>query len=127
MLGKGRKKSILTQREQYAMRILWEHGRLTVKEMLDHYPEPQPHFNTISTVVRGLEEKGFVGHTPEGRTFRYHTIASPSDFSSTSLLDVVRNFFSGSYINAVSTLVKEEKISVDELKQLIRTIEEQNK
>lgn len=109
------------------MNLLWNRGPLYVKEMIELFPEPKPHFNTISTVVRNLEEKGYVNHTANSRSYRYHAAVEPNAFSSRSLFKVISNFFSGSYIGAVSTLVKEEKISVDELKELIAEIEKEKK
>ncbi len=58
----GRKPQILTEKELVIMRMLWEHGPMFVREMLEIYPEPKPHFNTVSTIVRILEDKGHVGH-----------------------------------------------------------------
>ena len=107
----------LTERETEIMQMLWEKGPLFVREMVTHYPDPKPHFNTVSTTVRILENKGYVG------SFRYHAVAEPADFAGRSLAGVIRSFFRGSAAAAVSALVEEEKISVDELKQIIEMVE----
>lgn len=95
--------------------------------MVQSYPDPKPHINTISTFVRILEEKGYVGHESVSNSHRYYAIAQASDFGGRSLSQVIKNFFRNSPVAAVSTLVEEEKISVEELKQLIDMIERKNK
>ena len=113
----------LTERETEIMQMLWEKGPLFVREMLTHYPDPKPHFNTVSTTVRILENKGYVGHESVAGSFPYHAVAEPDYFAGRSLAGVIRSFFLGSAAAAVSALVEEEKISVDELKQIIEMVE----
>ena len=117
----------LTKREEEIMKLFWEKGPLFVKEIIPLLDEPQPHFNTISTIVRGLETKGYVAHEAFGNTHRYYAAVSESEHAKQSLGNVVSRYFGSSYINAVSSLVKEEKISIDELKSLIELVEKQNK
>ena len=123
----GRKKQALTEKEAVIMNMLWEHGPLFVREMLELYPEPKPHFNTISTTVRILESKGYVTHEVFGASHRFEAVAQKADFRSRSLADVVRDYFGNSYKSAVSALVEEEKISVDELKEIVDLIESKNR
>ena len=104
----------LTAKEEEIMGFFWEKGPLFVKEMLAFYEDPKPHFNTLSTIVRGLEEKGFLAHYTFGNTYQYYPVVSEEDFNN-------------SYLNAVSSLVKEEDISLDELKQLIEEVEQADK
>lgn len=119
----GRKRKILTEKETEIMNMLWEHGPMFVKEMLGMYPDPKPHFNTVSTLVRILEDKGYVGHEKVGNSHRFYALANKSDFSGRSLAEVIRNYFNNSYKSAVSALVENEKISVDELREIIRLVE----
>ena len=107
----------LTVKEEEIMGYFWEKGPLFVKQLLEFYDEPRPHFNTLSTIVRGLEEKGFLHHEVFGNT----------DFKKKTLKGVISKYFNNSYLGAVSSLVKEEDISVEELKQLIREVENANK
>ncbi|MDE7437658.1 MAG: BlaI/MecI/CopY family transcriptional regulator [Muribaculaceae bacterium] len=123
----GRKKQTLTEKEAVIMNMLWEHGPLFVREMLELYPEPKPHFNTISTTVRILESKGYVTHEVFGASHRFEAVAQKANFRSRSLADVVRDYFGNSYKSAVSALVEEEKISVDELKEIVDLIESKNR
>ena len=120
----GRKPRQLTEKEAAIMKLLWERGPMFVREMLEFYPEPRPHFNTVSTTVRNLEEKGYVTHEAIGSSHRYQAAVSPATFREKSLADVVRNFFNNSYKSAVSALVEEEKISIDELREIIEIIEQ---
>ena len=117
----------LTKREEEIMKLFWEKGPLFVKEIIPLLDEPQPHFNTISTIVRGLEAKGYVAHEAFGNTHRYYAAVSESEHGKRTLGNVVNRFFGSSYINAVSSLVKEEKISIEELKSLIDLVENQDK
>lgn len=119
----GRKKQVLTEKESQIMQMLWQHGSMFVREMVELYPEPRPHVNTVSTTVRILEDKGYVGHEQVGASHRYFAIARMEDFRERSLTDLIRNYFNNSYKSAVSALVEEEKISVDELREIIDLIE----
>ncbi len=110
---------MLTLREEEVLQKLWEHGPMSVRQLVELYPEPQPHVNTVSTVVRTLEAKDFVGHESNGQGFVYFAKIAKDSIRG----QVIKNYFSGSYIGAVSTLVEEEKISLDELKELIDMIE----
>lgn len=122
----GRKAQILTEKETVLMRMLWDRGPMFVREMLEIYPEPKPHFNTISTIIRILEDKGHVGHEVVGASHRYYAIARQEDFRKKSLARLVSDYFNNSYKNAVSALVEEEKISLDELREIIDLVERKN-
>lgn len=119
----GRKRQELTAKEAEIMKMLWERGPLFVREMLELYPEPRPHFNTVSTIVRIMEEKGLVGHEVFGNSHRYFAVARKEEFRSKSFAALIRDYFGNSYKNAVSALAEEEKISVEELREIIDIIE----
>ncbi|OUN78990.1 transcriptional regulator [Alistipes sp. An54] len=116
----------LTRREEELMHCFWAHGPLFVRELVDLAPEPKPHFNTLSTMVRALEAKGYVGHRTFGNTYQYYPQVSEAEFSRRTLGGVIDRYFGRSYLGAVSALVEEEKISVEELRELIDRIERQN-
>lgn len=122
----GRKKQILTEKETELMNMLWERGPLFVREMVDLCPDPKPHFNTVATTIRILESKGYVAHEVMGNSHRFRAIADRSEFRSKSLGDVIRNFFGNSYKVAISSLIEEEKISVEEVKEILELIEKKN-
>lgn len=117
----------LTEKESELMKILWREGALTVRQILEHYDDPKPHFNTVSTTVRILEDKGFVGHEAIPGGYKYYAIASIDDFRKKSMAEVVSSFFGNSYKSVVSALVADEKISANELREILKMIDENNK
>lgn len=121
------KRTKLTPKEEEIMDYFWEKGPLFVKELRSFYQEPRPHFNTLSTIVRGLEEKGYVWHENLGKTYRYFALVSKDEFKQRTLKGLISKYFNNSYLRMVSTLVKEEDISVNDLKQLIQDVEKAHK
>ena len=117
----------LTDREEELMDILWNKGAMFVREIIAEMPEPKPHFNTVSTFVRLLENKGFVKHTKFGGSYRYEAAVSRDEFSRSRLRDVVDHYFGSSLKASVSALFHEENISDDELRSLIETVISQRK
>lgn len=116
----------LTAKEEEIMNHYWTYGDMQIRELQSHYDDPKPHVNTLSTMVKILEEKGFLCHRAlSARCFQYFAKISREDYCGGSLANVVNKFFGHSYLNAVSALVKEEKLSIEELKQLIREVEEE--
>mgnify|MGYP000289308843 FL=1 len=106
------------------MRFFWEKGPMFVKQLVELYEEPRPHFNTLSTIVRGLEEKGYLSHTAYGNSYQYYAVVSEKDFGRKNLKSIISKYFNNSFLGAVSSLVKEEDISVEELKELVRMVEQ---
>ena len=117
----------LTEKEAEIMERLWADGPMTVRELLELYDDPRPHFNTVSTIVRILVDKGFVEHVGQKNgAYLYGASVKPADFGRRSLAQVVKSYFNNSYSSVVSALVKEEKISVEELREIIDMIEKHN-
>jgi len=112
----------LTAKEEEIMGFFWEKGPLFVKQLIDEYEDPKPHYNTLSTIVRGLEEKGYIKYHSFGNTYQYYAAVSEEEYRRGTLKNVVSRYFDNSYTRVVSTLVEEEKISVEELQDLIRQI-----
>ena len=117
----------LTSKEEEVMDFFWEKGPLFVKELLEFYDEPKPHFNTLSTIVLTLEEKGFVAHKAFGNTYQYYATVSEDEFRDSTLKGVISKYFNNSYLGVVSSLVKQEEVSLDELKRLIKEVENGNR
>ena len=113
----------LTNKEEEAMNHFWEHGPMFVKDMLETLPNPKPHINTVSTQVRILEKDGFLDHKQYGGSFQYFPIITEEEYRGQSLSGLIKNWFGNSYKSAVSTLLKDEKITVDDLKELIAEVE----
>ena len=117
----------LTAKEEEIMGYFWKKGPLFVKQLLEYYEEPKPHFNTLSTIVRGLEDKGFLSHNTFGNTYQYYAAVSETEYSKGTLKNVIAKYFNNSYLGVVSSLIKEEDISVDELRKLLDEVEQGNK
>jgi predicted transcriptional regulator len=117
----------LTAKEEEVMQYFWENGPLFVKQLVDKYPDPKPHFNTLSTYVRSLEEKGYLSHNVFGTTYRYFAIINEDEYSKGNLKSVVKKYFENSYLSVVSSLIKDESISVDEVRKLLDEVEKLNK
>lgn len=111
----------ITNKEEEIMGFFWKEGPLFVKQILEFYDEPRPHINTLSTIVRNLEEKGYVGHRAYGNSHQYYAVVSQDEFKKKTLRNVISKYFNNSYLDVVSSFMSEEEISVDELKKLIRT------
>lgn len=126
-MNKPARNNQLTPKEEELMRLLWEHGPILISKLVELYPDPKPHFNTVSTVMRRLEAKGFVAHNEIGGSFHYYAVPKKEDFRSKSFGNFIKNYFGGSYYGAVSTLVAEEKITAAELKELLEIIERKGK
>ncbi|RKR05257.1 putative transcriptional regulator [Flavobacterium sp. 90] len=113
----------LTNKEEEIMHILWKLKKAFVKEIQTEITEDQPHYNTLSTIVRNLEEKGYVGHNAFGNTHQYYPIVSIEDYSKGFMSTAIDNYFNSSYKSMVSFFAKEEKISAAELREILAMIE----
>lgn len=113
----------LTAKEEEILGLFWTKGPLYVREIVDLYEDPKPHFNTISTIVRALEEKGYVGHTPKGKSFQYHAVVAEEDMGKKSLSSIVGRYFRNSYLRVVSSLVEDGNIPVEDLRKLLDEVE----
>lgn len=117
----------LTAKEEEIMNLFWQHGALCVREIVDMYDEPKPHFNTISTMVRALEEKGYVGHRQQGKSYQYYPLIAEEEMGKQSLSSIIGRYFKNSYLKVVSAFVEDGNIPVEELRSLLDEVEKQNK
>ncbi len=117
----------LTNKEEEIMRVLWKLKKGFVKEVVAELPIPKPHYNTISTIIRNMEEKGFIKHQAYGKTHQYYPSVTKEEYRKMFMHKTIQNYFENSYKNVVSFFAKEEKISVDELKEIISIIEKSQK
>ena len=93
---------------------------------MERYPDPKPHFNTLSTYVRSLEEKGYLSHEVLGTTYRYYPVITEDQYRNGNLKNVVKKYFDNSYLHVVSSLIKEEDITVEEIRKLLEEVEKTN-
>lgn len=115
----------LTKREEEIMERYWDKGGMHIRELQALYDDPKPHVNTLSTLVHILEDKGFLSHKAvTAKSYKYFPVLSRDDYRRGSLKNVVDKFFGKSYLGVVSALVKDENVSLDDLRELIKKVEE---
>lgn len=112
----------LTKREEDIMQVLWDLQKAFVKEIVAVLPNPKPHYNTVSTMVRNLAEKGFVGYNEFGKTHQYFPIVSKEEYQKEAVGDVLGKYFDNSYSKMVAHFAEEEKISEEELEEILKMI-----
>jgi len=116
----------LTKAEEQLMQVLWKLEEASVKEIIVQLPSPKPAYNTVSTIIRILETKGFVSHKPLGRGYIYLPIIQETDYKNQSLNKLVNGYFEGSFNSMVSFFVKKNDIDIKDLESILKTIN-QNK
>jgi BlaI family transcriptional regulator, penicillinase repressor len=113
----------LTRKEEEAMKIIWKARKGFVKDLINLHPGPKPHYNTFSTIIRILEEKGYVNHKAYGKNHEYFPVISKEEYRKTYMKEVVSDYFGSSYKSVVNFFVTENKISAEDLKKIIQIIE----
>jgi predicted transcriptional regulator len=112
----------LTKAEEQIMQFLWEIEKGFVKDIVDLFPDPKPAYNTVSTIVRILEQKGFVSHIAYGKTHEYYPLISRKEYTRSYMKHFMHNYFSGSFQEMVSFFAKEDNLTVKELNELMREV-----
>ncbi len=115
----------LTRAEEQIMQVLWSLGKAYVKDIIERLPAPKPAYNTVSTVVRILEKKGFVGHEAFGKTHLYEPLVAKEDYTQAFLKSFVRNYFDDSYQELVSFFARDRNLSVSELEEILASLREE--
>ncbi|HRY31953.1 MAG TPA: BlaI/MecI/CopY family transcriptional regulator [Bacteroidales bacterium] len=113
----------LTRAEEQIMQVLWDLRKGFVNDVLSMLPEPRPAYNTVSTIIRILEQKGFVSHKAYGRTHEYYPLVSKKQYTRSYLKQFMRNYFDGSYASLASFFSRDETLSVTELEEIRTLIE----
>ncbi len=114
----------LTKAEDQIMQILWSLEKGFVKDIVEQIPEPKPAYNTVSTIVRILEKKGFIGFKAYGKTHEYFPLVSREKYTRFYLNNMVKGYFNGSVKNLVSFFAKENKLDVQDIDMLVKQLEE---
>jgi BlaI family transcriptional regulator, penicillinase repressor len=117
----------LTRKEEDAMKILWKAKRGFVRELIDLHTDPKPLYTTFSSVIRGLEEKGYIDHKAYGKNHEYYPKITKEEYRKMFMKEIVSDYFGSSYKNVVSFFVDEKKLNTDDLKKLIELIEKGKK
>lgn len=112
----------LTKAEDQVMQILWKLEKAFVKDIVEEMPKPKPAYNTVSTIVRILETKGFIDHKSYGKTHEYFPLISKEKYSKFYLNNMISGYFNGSFKNLVSFFAKENKLDANEIEELLKHI-----
>ena len=118
-MEKKEEKLELTRAEEEIMQILWEIKKGFVKNMVERFPDPKPAYNTVSTIVRILENKGFVDHTAYGKTHEYFPLVAKDEYRKQYLNTMLNNYFGGSFRQLASFFIKHEKLDIRELEEVL--------
>ncbi len=117
----------LTKAEEQIMKILWQLKKAFVKDIVEKMPTPKPAYNTVSTIVRILEQKGFIGHKAYGKTHEYFPLIQKDKYSQFYLNNFLSGYFGGSFEKLVSFFAKENDLDLNEVEQLMQHIKDENK
>ena len=117
----------LTRAEEQVIQVLWTLEKAFVKEIIDELPEPKPAYNTVSTIIRILETKGFVAHEAYGKSHQYYPIVSREEYKSFATGKLLTNYFDNSVERMFSFFVKEEKIDLKEADEIMKLMEKLKK
>ena len=117
----------LTKAEEQIMLVLWKKEKAFVKEILADLPEPKPAYNTVSTVIRVLEQKGFVGHESFGRTHQYLPAISQEEYSEAELSKMLENHFEGSPQKMLSAFIENQELDLDDLDEIMKLLKQKKK
>ena len=117
----------LTNKEEEIMNLFWKHGAMFIRELLPYFNDPKPHYNTVATIVKIMEEKGFVARQPMGNTLLFYPLITEQEYTSSALDAVISQYSNNSYASVVSHFIEKDAMELDELKDLIRQIEENRK
>ncbi len=112
----------LTKAEEDIMQILWQLKKTNVKGIIEEFPEPKPAYNTVSTIVRILESKGFVDYEKQGKGHLYYPLIAKQDYSNQSINKLVDNYFQGSFKSMVSFFVKKNDMNIEDLESVLKEI-----
>lgn len=113
----------LTKKEEEIMQIIWRLNQAFIKEIVASLPEPKPHYNTVSTIVKILEDKGFVTHKKFGNVKQFQPVVSKDSYQTEAVDDIIEKYFDSSYKNLIAHFADKEKINESELKEILKLIQ----
>ncbi|TMI69736.1 MAG: BlaI/MecI/CopY family transcriptional regulator [Bacteroidetes bacterium] len=112
----------LAKREEQIMQVYWELGKAFIKEVIPHLPDPKPHYNSVATMVKILEEKKFLGREAVGNLYRYFPLVAKEDYQKHAMNDIVSRYFDNSYPRMLAYFAKEQNLTEEELKEILDMI-----
>jgi BlaI family transcriptional regulator, penicillinase repressor len=117
----------LAKREEQIMQAFWELENAFIKEIIPHLPDPKPHYNSVATMVKILEEKGFLDHETIGNVYRYFPIVSREEYQKHAMKDIVSQYFDNSYPRMLAFFAKQQNLSEEELNDILQMIKKSKK
>jgi predicted transcriptional regulator len=115
----------LTKAEEQVMQVLWKIEKGFVNDVLEHFLNPKPAYNTVSTIIRILERKNYIGHTAFGKTHEYFPLVSKKEYTNSFFKSMMKNYFSNSYQSLVSFLAKDKNLSLQEMEDIKKLMEDE--
>jgi len=115
----------LTKAEEQIMQVLWDLEKGLIHDILNRFPDPKPAYNTVSTIVRILEQKGFIGHKAYGRTYEYYPLINKKDYTRSYFRNFISNYFGNSYHSLASFFAKEENLTIKELEEIRQLMDDE--
>ena len=117
----------LAKREEQIMQVFWELEKAFIKEVIPHLPEPKPHYNSVATIVKILEEKGFLSHETVGNVYQYYPLISREDYQQHFMKDIVSQYFDNSYPRMLAFFARQQNLSDAELNEIVQMIKSNKK
>ena len=112
----------LAKREEQIMQVYWDLGKAFIRDIIPLLPDPKPHYNSVATMVKILEEKGFLDHEVVGNIYSYYPVVSREDYQKHALKDIVNQYFGNSYTRMLAYFAKEQNLGEAELKEILEII-----
>ncbi|MGB8191725.1 MAG: BlaI/MecI/CopY family transcriptional regulator [Chitinophagaceae bacterium] len=117
----------LAKREEQIMQVYWELEKAFIKEIIPHLPDPKPHYNSVATMVKILEDKGFLDHEAVGNVYRYFPVISKEEYQKHAMKDIVSQYFDNSYPRMLAFFAKQQNLSEAELNEILKLIKSNKK
>jgi BlaI family penicillinase repressor len=117
----------LAKREEQIMQVFWDLNKAFIKEVIPHLPNPKPHYNSVATMVKILEEKGFLDHTTVGNVYQYFPLVGREQYQHHAMKDIVSQYFDNSYPRMLAFFAKQQNLSESELNEIIKMIKPNRK
>jgi BlaI family penicillinase repressor len=117
----------LAKREEQIMKVFWDLGKAFIRDVIPLLPDPKPHYNSVATMVKILEEKGFLNHETVGNIFHYYPVISREEYQKHAMKDIVSDYFDNSYPRMLAFFAKEQNLSEEELKEILHLIKTKKK
>jgi predicted transcriptional regulator len=115
----------LTKAEEQVMQVLWNIEKGFVNDVLDHFPNPKPAYNTVSTIIRILERKGFISHKAYGKSHEYYPLITKKDYTKRFFSGMMKNYFSDSYQSLASFIARDKNLSIQDMEDIKKLMEDE--